>query len=183
MTRTPREAHAGRLNLLVGGDAATLEASRPILSCFAENITHVGPVGAGHRLKFLHNFVSLGFIALLAEAAACAERTGVSADVFVDVLERGGGAGTALDRLRPYLTKGDADALRFTLANAQKDLTYYGAMARESGATAAIADAVIDTVAAASAELGGSVFVPELVTFLSQRVGRDDRPVEARRPK
>ena len=48
MTRTPKEAAEGRLNLLVGGDTALLEECRPLLKCFAENITHVGPVGAGH---------------------------------------------------------------------------------------------------------------------------------------
>ncbi len=61
MTRTPKEAAEGRLNLLVGGDRAVLEECRPLLACFAENITHAGPVGAGHRMKLLHNYVSLGF--------------------------------------------------------------------------------------------------------------------------
>ena len=74
MTRTPKEAAEGRLNLLVGGDAALFEECKPILACFAENIAHAGPVGAGHRMKLLHNYVSLGAIALLAEAAACALR-------------------------------------------------------------------------------------------------------------
>ena len=72
MTRTPKEAAEGRLNLLVGGDAALLETCRPVLACFAENITHVGPVGAGHGMKLLHNYVSLGMVTLIAEAAACA---------------------------------------------------------------------------------------------------------------
>ena len=53
MTRTPKEAAEGRLNLLVGGDAALLEEFLPVLRCFAENITHVGPVGAGHGMKLL----------------------------------------------------------------------------------------------------------------------------------
>ena len=70
MTRTPKEAAEGRLNLLVGGDAALFAECRPLLACFAENISHAGPVGAGHRMKLLHNYVSLGVIALLSEAAA-----------------------------------------------------------------------------------------------------------------
>ena len=69
MTRTPKEAAEGRLNLLVGGDAALFEECKPLLACFAENITHAGPVGAGHRMKLLHNYVSLGVVALLSEAA------------------------------------------------------------------------------------------------------------------
>ena len=60
MTRTPKEAAEGRLNLLVGGDPGLVEACRPLLQCFAENITHVGPVGSGHSMKLLHNYVSLG---------------------------------------------------------------------------------------------------------------------------
>jgi len=59
MTRTPNEAMQGRLNLLVGADAALLEACRPLLSTFAENIVHAGGVSAGHSMKLLHNFVSL----------------------------------------------------------------------------------------------------------------------------
>ena len=78
MTRTPKEAAEGRLNLLVGGDAALFDACRPLLACFAENITHVGAVGSGHSMKLLHNYVSLGSVALIAEAAACAQRNGVA---------------------------------------------------------------------------------------------------------
>src|SRR5690606_4959530 len=72
MTRTPKEAAEGRLNLIVGGDRALFEQCRPLLASFAENVVHAGPVGAGHTLKLLHNYVSLGFTAVLAEAAACA---------------------------------------------------------------------------------------------------------------
>ena len=68
MTRTPNEAMQGRLNLLIGGDAALLEEVRPLLSTFAENIVHAGGVSAGHSMKLLHNFVSLGSVTLLAEA-------------------------------------------------------------------------------------------------------------------
>ncbi len=103
MTRTPREAAEGRLNLLVGGDAALFDECRPLLACFAENITHVGPVGAGHRMKLLHNYISLGFVSMLSEAAACAQRAGIAMDVFVEVLAKGGGGGVALERARPYL--------------------------------------------------------------------------------
>ena len=69
MTRTPKDAE-GRLNLLVGGDAALLEECRPLLQCFSENITLVGPVGADHSMKLLHNHVLLGMVTLLSEAAA-----------------------------------------------------------------------------------------------------------------
>lgn len=143
MTRSPQEAEAGRLNLLVGGDAALLARVRPLLSAFAENVTHAGPVGAGHRLKLVHNYVSLGMIALLAEAAACARRGGIAPDLLVEVLEKGGGHGAALDRLAPFLLSGDTAKLQFAVANARKDLDYYGRMAGDLAAGHGIADGVL----------------------------------------
>lgn len=129
MTRTPTEAAQGRLNLLVGAEAEVFARVRPLLQAFAENIFHAGPVGSGHRLKLLHNFVSLGSIVLLSEAAVCAERGGIAPQVLVDTLRKGGGYGAALDRLAPFLLEGDDSAVRFSLRNALKDISYYDAMA------------------------------------------------------
>ena len=169
MTRTAKEAHEGRLNLLVGAEPALFDEIRPVLSCFAENITLAGPTGAGHRMKLLHNSVSLGFIALLAEAAACAERAGIAPEVLVDVLSKGGGGGVALERLTPYLLSRDTSGLKFAMGNAQKDLGYYMQMARDTQAAHAIATAVHGTYASAVAQAGAQAMVPELVSILAQR--------------
>lgn len=166
MTRTPKEAAEGRLNLLVGGDAALLAECLPLLQCFAENVTHTGAVGSGHRMKLLHNYVSLGSVALIAEAAACAQAGGVAPQVFVDVLAKGGGGGVALERLRPYLLQHDASSLRFFMSNALKDLGYYTTMAQDSAAARGIAQAVRDTFAHAVTEGGPEKLVPELVDIL-----------------
>lgn len=168
MTRTPKEAAEGRLNLLVGGDAALFDECRPLLACFAENITHAGAVGAGHRMKLLHNYVSLGQVALLAEAAACSERAGIAPEVLVEVLAKGGGGGMALERLKPYLLARDASGLRFAMSNALKDLGYYATMAEDSGSARAIAQGVRDTYALGTREADPQTLVPELVSILAR---------------
>lgn len=168
MTRTPKEAAEGRLNLLVGGEAALLERCRPVLRCFAENIGHVGPVGAGHGMKLLHNFVSLGMVTLLAEAAACAQASGVAPQAFVEVLAQGGGGGVALERLKPFLLTGDPGALRFSIANAVKDLGYYATMAADAQARHRVADGVLATLEDAAGRCDPATPVPELVRLLAQ---------------
>ncbi len=168
MTRTPKEAAEGRLNLLVGGDVALFDECRPLLACFAENITLAGPVGAGHRMKLLHNYVSLGMVALLAEAAACSERAGIAPDVLVDVLTKGGGGGVALERLKPYLLARDANGLRFSMSNAQKDLSYYATMAENSHSARAIADGVLATYQVGTRHSEAQTLVPELVSVLAK---------------
>jgi 3-hydroxyisobutyrate dehydrogenase-like beta-hydroxyacid dehydrogenase len=167
MTRTPKEAAEGRLNLLVGGDAALLEECRPLLQCFAENIFHAGPVGAGHSMKLLHNYVSLGTVALLCEAAACAVQHGVAPEVFVDVLAKGGGGGIALERMKPWLLDKDATGLRFSIANACKDLGYYNTMASDGGAERDIAAAVFSTLQGALQRAEPGAFMPELADMLA----------------
>ncbi|WP_299510980.1 NAD(P)-dependent oxidoreductase [uncultured Limnohabitans sp.] len=169
MTRTPKEAAEGRLNLLVGGDAALFETCKPILACFAENIVHTGPIGSGHRMKLLHNYVSLGTVTLLAEAAACAQRAGVDAHTFVEVLSKGGGFGAALDRLKPTLLSGDTSGLRFSMSNALKDLSYYNQMAIDTQADHTVAQAVKNTLEAACQEGNPNALVPELVALLAKR--------------
>jgi len=133
MTRTPKEAEEGRLNLLVGAEADDFTDARPVLDAFAEIVVHAGPVGAGHRMKLIHNYVSLGFSAVLAEAAAVADSAGLSREVLVEVLVKGGGGSVVLDRFMPYLANGDTTALNFSLANAHKDIGYFAAMARAAG--------------------------------------------------
>jgi 3-hydroxyisobutyrate dehydrogenase-like beta-hydroxyacid dehydrogenase len=168
MTRTAKEAAEGRLNLLVGADADLLARCMPVLRCFAENIVHAGPVGSGHRMKLLHNYVSLGTAALIAEAAACAKSSGVAMETFVEVLSKGGGSGVALERMKPYLLSGDASGLRFTVSNALKDISYYHQMAQDAGSDCSIAAGVKSTLEAASAD-EPQAFVPELMRIIAQR--------------
>ncbi|GEN26075.1 3-hydroxyisobutyrate dehydrogenase [Halomonas cupida] len=172
MTRTPKEAAEGRLNLIVGGDRELFEAQLPLLQSYAENITHAGPVGSGHKLKLLHNFVSIGFSTVLAEAAACAEQGGIEAEVLVDVLAQGGGAGTVLERLRPYILARDDSGFRFSISNAHKDLGYYLAMARDTNATQSAAAGIHQVLEDAQSPGHAHSTVPELVSILTDQARR-----------
>jgi len=166
MTRLPQHARAGTLNLLVGADPALLQELRPLLETFSENITHIGDVGAGHRMKLLHNYVSLGFMTLLAEVAAHAEKAGIDPSILIDVLAKGGGGGAALDRVAPFLLTGDPSAVPFFISNAAKDLAYYRTTAASAGACHGIADAVGRTLEAVVADGHGQDFVPQLAALL-----------------
>ncbi|MDF1728541.1 MAG: NAD(P)-dependent oxidoreductase [Sulfitobacter sp.] len=168
MTRTAPHAQAGTLNLLVGGEAAALAKVAPMLDCFTESVLHVGPLGSGHRMKLLHNFVSIGFATLLAEAAAQAKDGGVSPEMLVRVLGEGGGASVALDRLAPFVLKEDRSGLPFSVANGAKDIDYYLQMTRAAGARDSVASGINDALAAALAADGSEAWLPELVRIFGK---------------
>jgi 3-hydroxyisobutyrate dehydrogenase len=171
MTRTPKEAAEGRLNLIVGGDRSLFEEQLPLLESFSENITYAGPAGSGHKLKLLHNFVSLGFSAVLAEAAACADRSGVDPDVMVEVLAKGGGAGAILQRLQPYILERDSAGFNFSMSNAHKDIGYYLAMVEAVDASHTVADGIFGAFNSAVEAGFEQTSIPELITILSERGG------------
>ncbi|MGO1913521.1 MAG: NAD-binding protein, partial [Halomonadaceae bacterium] len=166
MTRTPKEAAEGRLNLIVGAPKALFDETLPLLQGFAENIAHAGDVGAGHTLKLLHNFVSLGFSAVLAEATAASRKAGISDTALLEVLGAGGGGGVVLERLRPYIAENDPSGFKFTVANASKDLGYYHAMTNELGVERGVAGAVH---ALYSSIDDTTLAVPEVIGVLEQR--------------
>jgi 3-hydroxyisobutyrate dehydrogenase-like beta-hydroxyacid dehydrogenase len=166
MTRLPQHARAGTLNLLIGGDPALLERLRPLLETFSENITHIGGVGSGHLMKLMHNYVSLGFIALLAEVAAHGQKAGLEMATLIEVLAQGGGGGTALQRISPFLLQGDPSSVPFYISNAAKDLGYYRQAAEAAGVHRAIADAVGNTLDGVVSSGHGQDFVPQLAALL-----------------
>jgi 6-phosphogluconate dehydrogenase len=55
--------------LMVGGTAATVAIVRPVLAALApvDGWAHVGPVGAGHFTKMIHNGIEYGMMQALAE--------------------------------------------------------------------------------------------------------------------
>jgi len=169
MTRTPKEAAEGRLNLIVGAPDELFRDVLPLLQGFAENITHGGPVGSGHKLKLLHNYVSLGFTAVLAEATAAARHAGIADDVLLEVLGNGGGAGVVLERLRPFIVADDPSGFRFSLANTLKDVGYYNAMAEDVKASHSVAEAIEALYREVNDQGHSDRLAPELIRILEQR--------------
>jgi 3-hydroxyisobutyrate dehydrogenase-like beta-hydroxyacid dehydrogenase len=86
----------------------------------------------------------------------------------VEVLAKGGGGGIALERLKPFLLAQDPSGLRFSIANAQKDLGYYQTMAQDAGAHDAVASAVLATLNVGAEHAASGAWVPELVRVLGE---------------
>lgn len=164
MTRTPKEAAEGRLNLIVGADKAEFDHLYPLLSQFAEHIIHAGEVGSGQALKLIHNYVSLGYAAVMAEAAAQADKQGIDPQRFLDVLHVGGGNSVVLERFRPFLTDKDISGLQFSLSNAAKDIGYYIQAHEDSP----LSSAIMDLFCRGVAEIGPTESVLHLKDLLAK---------------
>jgi 3-hydroxyisobutyrate dehydrogenase len=79
-------AQKGALTLMVGGDAATLDAARPALEPFSGLIVHVGGPGMGQVVKLCNNLIYAAQMLATAEATVMAQRAGVDLAQLYEVL-------------------------------------------------------------------------------------------------
>jgi len=79
-------AEKGTLTVMVGGEAATLDAVRPALEPFAGLIVHVGDAGMGQVVKLCNNLIYAAQMLATSEAAALAVTSGVDMEKFLEVV-------------------------------------------------------------------------------------------------
>lgn len=170
LSRTPVEAEAGRLNVMVGAEPALFARIEPVLRCFAENVFHVGGPGAGHTIKLLNNFIGQAICTATAEAFAVGQRAGVDLAQLVQLV----GAGPVNSGLFQAMAKtlqGDLAGLRFELDLARKDVRYYTHLAEDLAVPSVMGEAVHQSLTLASALGHGAKFVPSLVEAQEQLGG------------
>ncbi len=95
-------AEKGTLTLMVGGDAAALEAARPALDPFAGLIVHVGGPGMGQVVKLCNQLVYAAQMLAVAEASSMAAKSGVDLGVLYEVLSHATGDCVALRTRLPF---------------------------------------------------------------------------------
>ena len=125
-------AEAGSMSILVGGDAEAFERTLPILSILGGDITHMGPVGAGHTTKIANQLIGVATLAGLSEAFVLAKKSGLDMQTFYDAVKNGAGRSWALETLGPKILKGDFSP-GFMVKHMQKDLRLAGQLADDTG--------------------------------------------------
>ena len=151
LNRTPKEAEEGRLNVMVGADEAAFATIKPALQAIAENIFHVGPVGAGHKIKLLNNFLAMGQAAAIAEVLVAGRKLGVDLEQFYKMITAGGVNSGIFQMMVPKSLTGDFTGFQFGIANALKDLRYYTHMTENGGLPSLMGEAVHQSFVQASA--------------------------------
>ena len=170
LSRTPLEAEAGTLDTMVGCDDATFKNIEPVLRCWAGNVVHLGPLGLGHKMKLINNFVAMGYAALFSEALAIARKAGLTVEQFHSVVGSGRMRSGFYDTFIQW-SLGHENAHKFTISNAHKDMRYLASMATEVGAVNNLQALVKNSFAAMEAAGQADRFVPMLADFVAAQNG------------
>jgi 3-hydroxyisobutyrate dehydrogenase-like beta-hydroxyacid dehydrogenase len=173
LARTPLEAEAGRLNIMVGADDATFAALKPVLQAFCENIIHAGPPGHGLMIKLINNFIAQAIATATAEACAAAAKSGVSIKKLHEVISAGAVNSGIFQMMvgKMLENNGDLTGLKFTLVNAMKDLRYYTHFAESLPVPAIIGEAVHQSLVNANLLGFGDKYVASLIEAQEKLAG------------
>jgi len=125
-------ARHGTLAMMVGGDQVLLERVRPLLSCMAAGIEHMGPVGSGQATKAVNQIMAAGINQAVTEALAFAEAHALPLDKVIDVVS-GGAAGNWFLAHRGRTMVDGEFAAGFKVALHHKDLEICQRMAASLG--------------------------------------------------
>jgi 3-hydroxyisobutyrate dehydrogenase len=124
------KAKDATLAIMVGGEKETVERMMPILRKLGKEIFHVGPLGAGHAVKALNNY--LGAAGTLAgfEALLIAQALGLDPVPMLEAINASTGRNSTTVRKIPQDVLTGAFASGFKLALMAKDLEIAAGLAR-----------------------------------------------------
>ena len=171
LSRTPVEAEAGTLDTMVGAPNDIFEKVKPVLACWAGNIVHLGPVGLGHTMKLINNFLAMGYAALFSEALSIARKAGLTQSQFHAVIGSGRMRSPFYDTFMKWTMDGDENAHKFTITNAHKDMRYLSSLANDIGALHPIQSMVKNAFASMEAQGYAQKYVPMLADFVATQNG------------
>jgi 3-hydroxyisobutyrate dehydrogenase len=124
------KAKDGTLAIMVGADEAAFKTVLPVLEKLGNQIFHVGPLGAGHAVKALNNY--LGAAGTLAgfEALLIAQAFGLEPQPMLEAINASTGRNSTTVRKIPQDVLTGAFASGFKLALMAKDVGIAAELAR-----------------------------------------------------
>jgi 2-hydroxy-3-oxopropionate reductase len=138
----PHNAADGALTLFVGGADDTVARVRPVLSCYGDPVLHVGPLGAGQKVKLVNNALFAAHIGLLADAVEVGARLGVTEAALLSAIPHGSAASRVLDIIA---ARGSVASFIDTAGEfVGKDIAVVRGIAAELGSDLGVLDDVID---------------------------------------
>ena len=150
-------AITGKLAIMIGGeDEAAIEKASPVLLSMGDRLFRTGPLGSGHAMKALNNYVAAAGLAAASEALLIGQRFGLAGETMVDILNVSTGKNFATEWLIKQQILPKTFSGSFTLALMAKDVKIAADLGEAMHLDAPVSRLVRDRFAMARDKLGAS---------------------------
>ena len=147
-------AEAGKLSIMIGGDAEALARVEPVLASYAKAIKHMGLAGSGQLTKMANQIAIAGVVQGLAEAVHFAQGAGLDTDAVYEAISQGAAQSWQMDNRWKTAAAGQFD-FGFAIDWMRKDLGLVLDEARANGSHLAVT-ALVDQFYSEVQAMGGS---------------------------
>ncbi len=147
------KAITGQLAIMAGGKAADIDRVEGTLKAMG-TVHRTGPLGSGHAMKALNNYVSAAGLVATAEALVVGQRFGLDGHVMTKVLNASTGRNNTTENKADRYMLNHAFNSGFALGLMDKDVGMANRLAKELGIDAAELGFVSQLLAKILAELG-----------------------------
>lgn len=124
-------ADEGTMTLMIGGDEAVFDRSKPVLKSCARELIYLGPSGAGHTMKVVHNLITHTNFLACSEAGRLAEAAGIELADMIKVFNAGNARSFISERRFPDHILSDTWDGRSRIFNLHKDVGMAVALSKE----------------------------------------------------
>ena len=166
------KADAGTLAIMIGGDdAAAIERVRPLLDTMGKKLFLTGPLGSGHAMKALNNYVAAAGFTAAAEALIVGCKFGLDPAVMVEILNASTGRNFSTEYTMKEHVLPRKFATGFALGLLAKDVGIAADLVDAIGADAPVCRLLRSLWAEASTAMGGGVDHSVALRHWEQRNG------------
>lgn len=100
-------ARNGTLAIMVGGEKAVFEEVLPLFQIMGENISLMGPAGAGQHTKMCNQILIAGTMIGTCESLLYASKVGLDQQRVIDIIGKGAAGSWSINNLGPRIARGD----------------------------------------------------------------------------
>lgn len=165
-----KRAIDGSLSIMAGGDAALVERARPVLQAMSKSVFATGPLGSGHAMKALNNYVSAAGLVAACEALLVGRRFGLQPETIIDVLNASTGKNNSTDVKMKQFVISESFASGFSLALMAKDLRIAADLSKLVGLEPSNAETIATFWENARATLGKNADHTDIYRFIASAV-------------
>ena len=168
------KAAAGKITVIVGGDAHVFAAHKDALAAMGSPIFRVGSIGAASVIKVITNMLAFIHLVAAGEALMLAKRAGLDLGVAFEVIRASSGNSFVHETESQLILNGSYN-INFTMDLACKDLGFAMKLGRDFGVPLDLAALTAQTFIRGREAYGGGAYSTKIVKLLEDALHTDLR--------
>ena len=161
-----KRAVSGTLTIMAGGMDADIDEAEKLLKAVGSQVFRTGPVGSGHAMKAINNFVSGAGVLAAIEGVLLGRAFGLEPETIVDILNSSSGKNNATEVKMKQFILSETFGSGFALGLMAKDIRIAADLAKTLGVRLEALAGTADAWDAAQKALGAAEDHTKIIRYV-----------------